>query len=1011
MSSKLPRYLTVGIQITFLSLIFSVFGWAQTPPPVSFAARNDFPAGANDYSAASEDLNGDKIPDVVITNGSANTVSVLLGNGNGTLKPGVTYTVGSGPSAVAIGDFNGDGIPDLIVVNQTGNSLSVLLGNGDGTFQNQIVTGLTSGQNPSAIAIGDFNGDKKIDVAVLLSEPAQGSYAIAVLLGKGDGTFQGATNYSSGLQPSAIRAADFNGDGKLDLVTLNFSNGGEVSVYLGNGDGTFDAPSNTAVATSYSNIVVGDFNTDGKLDVAVQGFVLLGNGDGTFQPPIQIFAGPVNVTGDFNGDGIPDLAASNGAVTTVLLGNDAGGFGQITNFTAPAQALIAGTFGSDSRVDLVAVGLPNGGSLGVASVIMGRGDGTFLTDTAIPVKITGEVNTTIAVATGDFNHDGHPDTAALLQVKNDLDAVAILLGSGNGVFQSPILTRIQTTSAVSVTAADVNNDGKLDLVVGDSDGSFIVLLGNGDGTFQPGVSHPGGGTSIVVADLNHDGKLDIAAGNAGSKNINVSLGNGNGTFGSPTTYPLANPLSGLTTADFNEDGIPDLAAAAGSSVEVLLGNGNGTFGSAIETTLTAPVNSITAADFNGDRKADVAVASPCASTSVCSFGTASILLGNGDGTFQSPTVINVGYQPSGITAADLNGDSKPDLAVLNSGWNDFSILVGNGDGTFEPPVNFGTDPVVGKSTIADLNGDGTPDIVVGTTAGLSYLWNRPSGASAVLSANSLVFAPQVVNLTSPLQTVTLNNLGRTDLTISGVTVIGAQATAYTQTNNCGSSILAGSECAIQVTLTPATVGTQSATLQITDDSPNSPQLVALSGSSVAGTIRLIPPSGGSSATVAAGSATVYVLGIGGGGFSGVVNMTCTGAPTGATCSVPASVDVSATNVNDVSVNVTTTARTSAGLKPVQKEPLRWFWATAVLGLVGIPLRNRERRKRYQRYAWVLPVVLVMFISSCGGSSNSSSNNGGSQTNPNGTPAGTYPLTVTATSGTTQESIILSLVVE
>ena len=162
-------------------------------------------------------------------------------------------------------------------------------------------------------------------------------------------------------------------------------------------------------------------------------------------------------------------------------------------------------------------------------------------------------------------------------MRNDLDAIAILPGSGNGTFQAPVLRRINTTTAASVTTADLNKDGKLDVVVGDSDGNFIVLLGNGNGTFEPEVDYPGGGASVVVADFNQDGIPDIAVANVATQSVWVSLGTGNGTFGTATQIAVGNPANALTVADFNNDGHVDLAVAAGPAVVVLLGNGDGTF--------------------------------------------------------------------------------------------------------------------------------------------------------------------------------------------------------------------------------------------------------------------------------------------------------------------------------------------------------------------------------------------------------------------------------------------------
>ena len=1001
-------------------ILSAAMALGQTPSPASFVAKADFPLGASPNALAIADLRANGKHDLVVANGGSNTVSVLLGNGDGTLQPAVNYAAGANPASVQIGDFNGDGKPDLIVANEGSSTLSVLLGNGDGTFQPQIVTNLTTGQSPSNLAIGDFNGDKRLDVAVLVSLPTQDAYAIAVLLGNGNGTFQTAKNYNTGVQPSSIQAADFNGDGKLDLVTLNFDNGGQISVYPGNGDGTFKSPLNTPVGASFSEIVVADFNNDGAADVAVQGSVLLGNGDGTFQTPLPADINEVSATADFNGDGIPDLATSNGTNTTVLLGNGDGTFQQSSNFATAGEGIAAADVNSDGTPDVVSVGLPTpGGTLGVASVALGRGDGTFLVSSSTSLKIPGEVSTTIFLAAADFNNHEKADLAALVQMKNDLDAIAVLPGNGSGAFQTPVLTRINTISGASLAAADVNNDGKLDLVVGDSDGNFIVLLGNGNGTFLPEMDYPGGGASVVLADFNKDGNLDVAATNG--SNVWVSLGNGNGTFSAATAYALTNPATALTVADFNNDGNLDLAVADGTSAAILLGNGNGTFQSPVYVSLSSTANAIASADFRGNGDADLAVVSSCVSKGNCTYGTVSILLGNGNGTFQTPATINVGYQASAVSVADFNHDGKPDISVLNTGWNDVSILLGNGDGTFQPPANFGTDAVLGKYIVADLNGDGTPDIAVGTSPGISFLFNRPSGPSARLSTAAVAFGNQVVNIPSGSQPVTLSNLGLSALAISGIKVTGPQSADFTETNTCGNSLAAGQDCSISLFFTPLATGNRNATLSVTDNAVNSPQSIALSGTGLPSSLNLqIAPGGAGSATVAAGISFVYVLSVGGGGFDGTATLTCTGAPTGAKCSLPGQVTVSATQPSTIDVSVSTTSRVTGALLPGAPWPggvAPWTWPVAVLALGFLPISTRKRASRRSRLRKLsragLPLLFLVLLGSCGGGSSNPApvSPTGPQPNPNGTPAGTYTLTVTATAGSLKESVPLVLTVE
>jgi hypothetical protein len=274
------------------------------------------------------DLDGDGRLDLAVANSQANSVSVLLGHGDGTFGPKTDFPTGDFPQSVAIGDVNGDGRPDLVVANAgAGSTVSVLLGHGDGTFGPK--TDFATGFNPFSVAIGDLNRDGKPDLVV-----ANASFnTVSVLLGRGDGTFGPKTDFPTGDEPQFVAIGDLNGDGRPDVVVVNsFSN--TVSVWLGNGNGSFALRTDFGTGSFPLSVAIGDLNSDGHLDLAVTNggantvSVLLGNGDGTFGPKTDFGTGDFpfsGAIGDLNGDGRPDLAVANANSNTVCVLLNTGG--------------------------------------------------------------------------------------------------------------------------------------------------------------------------------------------------------------------------------------------------------------------------------------------------------------------------------------------------------------------------------------------------------------------------------------------------------------------------------------------------------------------------------------------------------------------------------------------------------------------------------------------------------------------------------------------------------------
>src|SRR5216684_4522110 len=677
----------------FLLLAFPASVRAQPGPLVYVYGRYDLPASNAGTLAASGDFNGDGIPDLVSISYENGSVSVELGQADGSFRDlGVRYPVGVQPVAAAAADFDGDGNLDLAVLNQVcltdpcpPGLVSVLLGNGDGTFRPHV--DYPTGPNPNGLVVGDFNGDGHLDLATAdaVSRISSGSPGmVSVLLGNGDGTFQSHVDSPAGTGVIGLVAADFNLDGKLDLVVDNHPSFASqtVSLLIGRGDGSFEQPTTLSAGGDPTSLVAADFDGDGNPDLAITTgvgavAVLRGNGDGTFQPHVDYPGGfgPVRIIAtDMNGDGKLDLVISlttgiptYGAVS-ILLGVGDGTFQVRREYaTGTFGPLVAGDFNGDGNQDLA---IAKGGN--TASVLLGSGDGTLEHQTDY-----GTGNGVAAVATGDFNGDGNLD----LVVANSAcscphGTVSLLLGNGDGTFR-PRADFATGEVPIALAIGDFNQDGSLDLAVANSvDGTVSILLGNGDGTFAPQVTFATGRgpSGIIARDFNSDGKLDLAVANVLDNNLSILLGNGDGTF---QTHVDANTASlqplDVSTGDFDGDGFVDIAVTTalreGGSVSILRGRGDGTFqmsGNPYFTgRFTAPIAS---GDFNLDGILDLAVVNEGSSS-------ATILRGKADGTFESQGIYGVGVEPRGLATGDFNGDGALDLAVVNQGPNTVSVFL------------------------------------------------------------------------------------------------------------------------------------------------------------------------------------------------------------------------------------------------------------------------------------------------------------------------------------------------
>ncbi len=721
------------------------------------------------------DYNGDGRLDFVTSKTGSEGYSVMalmLQNADGTFSAMESPSL---PLGLAISaDLNGDGHADIVSpvggtaagdgYTSSPATLTISYGDGHANFFSQQTFNLAGDdRQPTAVVI-DLNKDKKPDIVALSTDDSGNSY-LESFMNDGNGNFTAGPTYGGAIYGGRIlAAADFNGDGFGDVVIRNNS---KTQILLGDGKGNFSAGHTYSYNPLY--VGIGDLNRDHHQDMVIvtpiNSRVMLGNGTGAFTLGATLdtsfgtatsnveFTNPVNPNciyiGDLNHDGFLDVVVATQSSTSAAAVYFGKGNGTFTNPRVfniggvsadyPAPSGFA-DFTGDGQIDAMALTRTAG-----FTVAKGTPDGGF------NAPLISLAPNAVSIVKGDFNGDGIDDIATVDGPDCPTctgTSIRVFLGSGNGYFLAPATYRIPLNFG-AIATGDINNDGKLDLVVtrnakliNSGKGTYsapdlTVLIGRGDGTFEApssyallGAPTPGAySPSVFLVDVNHDGKLDLIG------DWGTALGKGNGRFNAPIPLPPSfQGLMDLAPGNFDNSGNVGLAVAdttfdgfgysPPAYVYILTGDGHGNFHIANRQS-TGTISSLAVADLNNDGLSDI-LYTYIDSTSTGVFSFLGISINRGGGTYSTANYslpLSSGLS-DGIITGDFNRDGNLDVAVLDEYANhgDAAVLFGTGDGTLNPVAQY-YQGSMSRGVVVNVNADSAPDIVGTTTIGASRLLN------------------------------------------------------------------------------------------------------------------------------------------------------------------------------------------------------------------------------------------------------------------------------------------------
>jgi hypothetical protein len=746
----------------------------------SFAPPDQLSTGFSAVATVSADFSDDGRIDMAVADPLKNTVTILLGNGDGTFSAGQALSVGIDPRGLVAGDFNGDGRADLAVADAGSDNVMVFLGLGDGTFGSPIV--LPVGAAPTAIVIGHFlkNGIDDIAVADELSND------VAVLIGRGNGTFLPVQRYNVGKEPVALAAGDLFGDGYIDLVTANRTSG-DITILSGLAGGNFAPQTYQYGGHAPTALAIADYNGDGRLDLAVADedddtvSVLVNQGGRKFAHPLSLDIGQA---ADFLGaaplgggrSSFVLFAAGLGSTRVVILRLDSNGDlleRETVALATQPTSLVLGDFDRDGIVD-IAFATSSSDSIDVQ---IGTGDGQFVATDANDAAPLPQAAPIVI----DWNRDGVPDVFDLDEQGDLLSRLGQpgspgqyestqIIGQSLGVTFSdiamvktanePVLAALEQGQPViwlfshavgpgdliaarsisvqgagflvSMLAGDLDNDGRVDLVLVDRGNDQLIRLYQApDGSFieEGPALHVGYAPSeVAIASLNKSGWPDLLVSNTYSGDISIFYGEPGRQFdtevllaaglgaavalsqdGGLVPHTNDDPL-GVTAGVFDGAGLADVVSVQSGAdrISLLEGTPDGELADpSLATSYSTGVDptQVVAAPLTESGLTDLVVLNEGSQN-------ISIFLNNGNGGFITMPLVDAGNDPTGVAVRDVNGDGISDLLVSNK-QGDLLIILGNGNGTFKPYER--ADQTVSLA-VGDFNNNGLPEFVLSNTS-------------------------------------------------------------------------------------------------------------------------------------------------------------------------------------------------------------------------------------------------------------------------------------------------------